>query len=193
MKLRLSIIIYLFLLTPKIIFCQNNDISDSLEIDIEVVYDKLYHPAKTEVDYLFSGDSLLKNGKVKEAINFFTKIIAMNKYYLAPYLSRARALLIIGNIEAATNDINFIFSRDNENPIAYDILGDIHMERKAFKKAVKAYGKSLQIYPISKELYYKRGQAYHNLGKYRYACKDWSKAAKLGYNKASLILDKHCK
>ncbi len=64
---------------------------------------------------------------------------------------------------------------------------------KYYREAISDYSKAIEINPKDDESYCLCGTIKFNIGDLKGACEDWKKAAELGDEDATKLLEEHCK
>ena len=78
-------------------------------------------------------------------------------------------LIFKGKLDQATEILNNLLSKDNDNPIVYNLLGVIETQYKNFKKAEIFFDKAIKLDKKYSEAYYNLGALLHNQGKFNNA------------------------
>ncbi|MFA5404389.1 MAG: tetratricopeptide repeat protein [Ignavibacteria bacterium] len=61
-----------------------------------------------------------------------------------------------------------------------------------YSKAIKDFTKAIKLKPDYAEAYYNRGVTYRILDDIKNSCTDWKKAKELGFEDASILIEKYC-
>ena len=147
----------------------------------------------SESKLLELGDKYAEFGSYSKAIETYTKVIRINPDYLEAYLERASCYRKMNYFSKAIADLEFILTKDKDNPLAYNALAHVFFLRNDSKKAVIYCTKAIKSSPNYATAYYNRGKAYYDLKQLDKACADWKKAWELGDDDAKAKLDKNCK
>jgi tetratricopeptide (TPR) repeat protein len=160
----------------------NKNIEKQIEIDYEALGKKLYwsgqypealeayqkalklRPKNPENHYM-TGLSLLKSGKARSAISYFESAIDLyrelnikhNKGILNSYLNQARAYNELQNYKEVEKISRLVMALFPRNTSIYNILGNSHMARKDYDRAVEIFNNALKINPPN-------GYTFNNLG-----------------------------
>ena len=81
-------------------------------------------------------------------------------------------------------EINREIELNPDNPVAYNIRGNIKSSIGDYKGAAKDYGRAIELDPGYAEAYYRRGNAKNNMGDKQGALQDLNRAGELGYKQA---------
>jgi tetratricopeptide (TPR) repeat protein len=81
-------------------------------------------------------------------------------------------------------EINREIELNPDNPVAYNIRGNIKSSISDYKGAVKDYSRAIELDPGYAEAFYRRGHAKNNMGDKQGALEDLNRAGELGYKQA---------
>ncbi|MFH1540653.1 MAG: tetratricopeptide repeat protein [Elusimicrobiota bacterium] len=148
----------------------------------------------------FAGELRIKGlksegeGKIDEAIEYYTKAIKLNPKDAVNYGCRATAYYKKNSFNEAIKDYTkAIEIEPGEASYGYYIIrGHSYREKGLYDEAIKEYTKVMEFYSAEPEsfLFYFRGITYHKKGLDKLAIKDLKKAADLGNENAKQNLKK---
>ena len=109
------------------------------------------HPKKNELTIMLSeGSTLVKDDKLNEAINIFTKVIELDPNWAEAWNKRATVLYLVGEFEKSQNDINKVLELEKRHFGALAGQGLVNIKLKNYEKAKMSYEKAKEIYPSMK-------------------------------------------
>jgi tetratricopeptide (TPR) repeat protein len=118
----------------------------------------------TEKKLFEEAQNLFIEGKHKESIESFTKVIESGAQTEVAYLSRGVAYLKEKKYAKAIEDFNHVITLNEHNHRAYYYRGITHMLQKEFKKAIPDFDTSIKLHPDYSAVFFARGTAYAELG-----------------------------
>ena len=137
------------------------------------------------------GMAYYKSGNTEAALQDFDKAILLNHEFTEAYNNRAMVYYKSGNIDKAMEDVNKILSLEPDNADAFFNRGNFKSVLKNYKGAIDDYILSLKLKPNG-IVYYTCGFSRLYLNDTTGACKDWKKAAEMGYSGALQAIREHC-
>jgi tetratricopeptide (TPR) repeat protein len=109
------------------------------------------HPKKNELTLMLSeGSTLLKNDKLNEAVNIFTKVIELDPNWAEAWNKRATVLYLLGEFQKSQNDIDNVLKLEERHFGALAGQGLVNIQLKNYDKAIMSYEKAQKIYPTMK-------------------------------------------
>ncbi len=162
-------------------------------------YDKAIQlDPKSSDAYTNRGWAHYQSGDTQLAMNDYNKAIALNTFgykdkYAETYNDRGWAWYGKGDTQYAMTDfieatrLNPYFGRPYLN------IAMLKSNRGDLKGAIDEYGQLLSYNPDDKVAYYMRGIAHYYFKDNRAACEDWNKAASLGNENATQLLQRYCR
>jgi len=109
------------------------------------------HPKKNELTLMLSeGSTLVKNDKLNEAVNIFTKVIELDPNWAEAWNKRATVLYLLGEFQKSQNDIDNVLKLEERHFGALAGQGLVNIQLKNYDKAIMSYEKAQKIYPTMK-------------------------------------------
>ena len=109
------------------------------------------HPKKNELTLMLSeGSTLVKNDKLNEAVNIFTKVIELDPSWAEAWNKRATVLYLLGEFQKSQNDIDKVLELEERHFGALAGQGLVNIQLKNYDKAIMSYEKAQKIYPTMK-------------------------------------------
>ena len=109
------------------------------------------HPKKNELTLMLSeGSTLVKNDKLNEAVNIFTKVIELDPNWAEAWNKRATVLYLLGEFQKSQNDIDKVLELEERHFGALAGQGLVNIQLKNYEKAIMSYEKAQKIYPTMK-------------------------------------------
>ena len=106
------------------------------------------HPKKNELTLMLSeGSTLVKDDKLNEAVNIFTKVIELDPSWAEAWNKRATVLYLLGEFQKSQNDIDKVLELEKRHFGALAGQGLVNIKLKNYEKAIISYKKAEQIYP----------------------------------------------
>ena len=109
------------------------------------------HPKKNELTLMLSeGSTLVKDDKLNEAVNIFTKVIELDPSWAEAWNKRATVLYLLGEFQKSQNDIDKVLELEERHFGALAGQGLVNIQLKKYDKAIMSYEKAQKIYPTMK-------------------------------------------
>ena len=109
------------------------------------------HPKKNELTVMLSeGSTLVKDDKLNEAVNIFTKVIELDPSWAEAWNKRATVLYLLGEFQKSQNDIDKVLELEERHFGALAGQGLVNIQLKKYDKAIMSYEKAQKIYPTMK-------------------------------------------
>ena len=106
------------------------------------------HPNKSNLTLMLSeGSNLVKNNQLYEAVQIFTKVIALDPKWAEAWNKRATVLYLLGEFQRSQDDIDKVLELEKRHFGALAGQGLVNIKLKNYEKAIKSYEKALEIYP----------------------------------------------
>lgn len=149
-----------------------------------------YAPAIVQLAKL----NLEKQNNIQEAYNRFSEAILHDSLEAKAYYERSRLRFKYSkNRKGVIEDINKAIYLDPNLQGIYTIRGILKAGKQDLLGAIEDYNRAIKKNPADVHAYIHRGIANYNIGLREEACKDWSKAGKLGSYEAFKYLSRYCK
>jgi tetratricopeptide (TPR) repeat protein len=123
-------------------------------------------------DLVTRGNALLNRQRLDEAMNDFTKAIALDPHNATAYADRGFVYIQKQDLAAAARDFDAADKIDPRNAIVYRGRGALAEQRGAIRDAVTAYSRSLDFDPDSGFALWRRAENYWTLTDYDRALAD---------------------
>ena len=125
---------------------------ESLKIESEIWDIWSVHPSKDRKGYrltemLSKGELLMNTGRLENALEVFTIIVAADPEWSEGWNKRATVLYLLGNYEDSINDIKKTLILEKRHFGALSGLGLIQIELQNYSLALECYKKAIKIYP----------------------------------------------
>ncbi|MBI1257630.1 MAG: tetratricopeptide repeat protein [Chloroflexi bacterium] len=131
------------------------------------------------IQLIHEGDALQDQGSYPEALDRYTRAIALDPTNSEGYISRASVYATMHtDLDKAVEDAQTAIRIDPNNYWNYDELGKIYFTRQEYTLSVSAYTRALTL-ESNPSAYLWRGMAYHLLGDLPHALADLTKAKQL--------------
>ena len=82
-----------------------------------------------------------------EAVQIFTKVIALDPKWAEAWNKRATVLYLLGEFQRSQDDIDKVLELEKRHFGALAGQGLVNIKLKNYEKAIKSYEKALEIYP----------------------------------------------
>ena len=99
---------------------------------------------------LSEGSTLVKDDKLNEAVNIFTKVIELDPSWAEAWNKRATVLYLLGEFRKSQNDIDKVLELEERHFGALAGQGLVNIQLKNYDKAIMSYEKAQKIYPTMK-------------------------------------------
>jgi tetratricopeptide (TPR) repeat protein len=140
---------------------------------------------------LFDKAYVLQNeGKQKEAISVYTKVVKINPNYASAYINRGNAYSVLRQYQKAILDHDKAIAIDPNDAFAYINRGLVYARLRQYQKAILDYDKAIAIDPNEAVFYYNRGTLYARLRQYQKAILEFEKAIEINPNYASAYINR---
>ena len=127
----------------------------------------------------YQGNAKSFSGKYEEAIEYYSKAIALNPQFANAYNNRGNAKYSLGENEEAIKDYNQAIELNPQHASAYNNRGIAKSSLGDDDEAIQDYDKAIELNPKFVEAYCNLGVSKSSLGKYEEAIKDYNKAIEL--------------
>jgi tetratricopeptide (TPR) repeat protein len=145
-------------------------------------------------EFYKEGQKEYKFQRYKEAIEDYTKAIALDSTYMNAYIQRAFCKGMIQDFEGEIDDYTLALKIDPKHKFSYISRGSAKNKTKDYKGAIEDFNKALELDPTDQEAYNNRGFSKKGLNDMEGACEDWNKSKKMGNEEAKIILkNNRCK
>ena len=125
--------------------------------------------ARKAVAHYNRANALVALSQVADAVEDYSRAIALDATYAQAYFNRAIAHQITGNWQMAKLDLDAALSIDANDADAYAARGMIHLRRAAIDRAMEDFGKALELRP-------RHGMAATGKGHAHALLRDWPEA-----------------
>ena len=150
--------------------------------DITLWNDVINRYKTIPIAYYNRGDAFMDGGKYNQAIDDYSKAIALKPNYTKAYYARGTLFMRNKKFDQAEYDFNKALELNPNYSEVYFNRGILYMNGKKFDKALDDFNKSLTLNPNYVEAYINRGIVFMNENKYDEALNDFSKAITLNPN-----------
>ena len=144
--------------------------------------------------YFNSGQSKFESGDFYGAIYEYTKAIEVLDGFHPPSLTnRALAKAMIGDLDSAYNDINYVIEVVPEFGATYFYRGLIkYQHSQDYYGAISDFLRAIEYDNKNGKYVHYLGLTKEKIGDINGSCNDWKKAVKLGYQDASKLVEEKC-
>jgi len=130
---------------------QTTNLDKALEIEQKIWKFWSTHPTNEKLTIrLNEGSELVKSQRLEEAIEVFTELINIDKYWAEAWNKRATVFYLIGEFQKSQNDIDRVLELEDRHFGALAGQGLVNIQLKNYEKAIKSYEKAQKIYPSMK-------------------------------------------
>jgi tetratricopeptide (TPR) repeat protein/S1-C subfamily serine protease len=129
--------------------------------------------------YFGQGSVLGKLKRYQEAIDSYSRAIALNPDFTEAYINRGLTYYYLKQYDKALADYNKAIALNPDDAMAYSSRGATYYYLKQYDKALADYNKAIALNPDDAEAYYNRGITYDDLKQYDKALADYNKAIAL--------------
>ena len=127
----------------------NYSIASKIEQEIWQIWST--HPNDENLTTLLNEGSILVNqSKYNQAIDIFSKAIALDPSWAEAWNKRATVFYLSGNFEKSQKDIDKVLELEERHFGALAGQGLVNIQLKNYNKAIKSYEKAKEIYPTMK-------------------------------------------
>jgi len=154
-----------------------------------VVITKKERITRSANSYVKEGIQKGKYGNYKEAVIAFSQAILIDEFHSIAYYNRGVARMNLNDYEGAIFDYDKALEINPEYAIAYFNRGVTKFYLDDLNGAIFDYTKSIENNVNDAEGYLNRGLIYYEIGNDKFACQDFIKAASLGNQFASKLLN----
>ncbi len=137
-------------------------------MDIEVIYEK--------------GKELAEKKNYSEALICFDKVLRLDPYHKNARMEKSKIHLLLGDTDAALNDLTVLVKIDENNLDVYRYKESIHLLRGEYEDAIKCLTKITELNPKDEEAYIAKGSLLMNLNRYCDAEECFTKILKINPN-----------
>ena len=156
------IIIFVLFITTGVSIANERDIKlDRLFDDLKNLNSKLTyeteqqiwkiwstHPNKNNLTLMLSeGSNLVKNNQLYEAVQIFTKVIALDPKWAEAWNKRATVLYLLGEFQRSQDDIDKVLELEKRHFGALSGQGLVQTAMKNYQKAIDSYIEAHKVYP----------------------------------------------
>lgn len=140
----------------------------------------------------------LKDGNFEDILSACTEEIdsttSNEKHHIEAKLLRGTIYLILGSLDDASNDFNFVIdSPDASTDVKVNALikrASLNVQNDQHQEGFKDFGKAEKLDPSNPDVYHQRGQVYVLLEKLDEALADFNTAIELAPNMCSALVQK---
>jgi tetratricopeptide (TPR) repeat protein len=132
-------------------------------------------------------------GDHQGAIADYNKALELNPHFVEAYYNRGLTKKKLKDYNGAILDYNKAIELNPNYVDAYNNRGSSKLSLEDYKAAITDYNKAIELNPMYSIAYQNRGIAKIALGLEDSGCMDLYKAVKLGYEAASVWINKFCK
>lgn len=133
----------------------------------------------TAYDYWSEGWIFYAEDKYREAIESYSKAIALNPRYADAYQYRGAVYELLKECDQALDDYNKACQLNPKNPYVFLSRGGLHKKLKLYDKALEDYESAIRLDSLNPRPYERRGDVYAELKNYDKALDDYAKAIEL--------------
>ncbi|MCL2260359.1 MAG: tetratricopeptide repeat protein [Fibromonadales bacterium] len=123
--------------------------------------------------------SLLSGENLQQALDDFSKAIALSQKDPELYICRSNAYIKMGNSQKAIEDSTKAIELDANRVLAYVNRAEMYMQMEEYQKAINDLDKAVAIDPSAPDPYFKRGAIHAHLHNSDKAINDLSKVIEL--------------
>lgn len=123
-------------------------------------------------------------GRYSEAIENYSKVIALDSNAFPGYFNRGAQYSAWGKKSLAIADYNKALTLKPDDISVYYYRALVYKDMNRDEKALQDYSRIIELDPNNVEAYYWRGQIYDDQGKYKLAIADFNKIIELDPNQA---------
>ena len=147
-----------------------------------------------EVGFMYmKAEYLLETQRYSEAIKQYGEVIRIQADYKEALIQRAKAKYAMASFRGVKEDVmNYIKSK-GASADALTLLAKVDYRQGNHEAALNSLNTLMACGSNDAEAYFIKGECHLALEQFQDACGNWSQAASMGYNKASLQVNKYCK
>ncbi len=142
--------------------------------------------------YNYRGWAYFQAHDSKSAIADFNKAIALKPDYPECYNNRGWAYFQSGDMKSAMDDYNKAIAIAPGFDKPYYNRATIKIRTGDLAGAIDNYNALISMHPKDRVAYYNRGAVRYDMKDKNGACNDWQRAADLGSDEASKMIDQYC-
>jgi len=140
----------------------------------------------TKASYLAHAEQLLEKQQYAEALDYYTKVIRMDRQEDNAFLGRSIAYSGVGRVEDAIADLNVYILRNPNHSMAHVYRGIRYMSQGDFEYAETNLLKAIRLNPRNARAYDDLGVLYAQTGNLEHALKYFGQALRLDpYNETA--------
>ena len=140
---------------------------------------------ESALDHLTRGKDLYVEEKNEQAIEEFSRAIALDKELIEAYLFRGAAYGNIGDFDRAIADFSEAIRLDPNDASAYHSRGVAYSVKAEWDRAIADFSEAVRIYPDNAVDYHNRGVAYSAKGEWDRAIADFEASLRIDPNQAN--------
>ena len=125
------------------------------------------------------GAALTSQGKFKNALQTYNKVIQLKPDYAEAYFNRGVVFQELGKLQKAVDSYNQAIKLKLDYAQAFNNLGLALQALGEHNKAVNSYNKAIKFKSDYTAAYFNRGVVFHELGKFQKAVDSYNQAIKL--------------
>ena len=133
----------------------------------------------TSSEYLLRGDGYFKDGKPQQALQAYTRALALNPDNLEGYASRGSVYFFTGDYDRAEQDFLRVLQANPYQADAYTAYASTLAAKGDFHNALTVLNLAMQLKPNKPEIFFSRAGVYFMLGRYQEAITDYTSVINL--------------
>ncbi|MBN2383133.1 tetratricopeptide repeat protein [bacterium] len=126
------------------------------------------------------------------ALADFEQALHLDPEEVEVFNNRGIVKALMHDYQGALSDFNRSIELDARNVQAYALRANTRFYLRDFAIARTDFDRAIELTPLDASLYEKRGVVQLELGETEQACQDWQHARKLGSEKVTALLHRHC-
>ena len=143
-------------------------------------------------NYYSRASEYYKAGNKKAAMLDYNQTIGLDPDYAQAYNDRGWAYFETGDIKSALNDFDKAITLKPTFSTAYYNRAEVKINTGELKGAIEDYNNILSFHPTDSLAYFEKGMVRMQMKDSAEACKEFKKAADLGFKEAPKMLRKYC-
>lgn len=147
-----------------------------LPITGQVFATPISSPQISAEDFFLLGVNNTSLGNLKQAVENFTKAIALDANMSAAYSNRCLVYMQLGDYQQAQEDCTKSLQLNPKNTEVYLNRGLAYQRQKQYQAAIADYNQAIQLKPHDLRGYYNRGLTHFELQNYQQALFDYNQA-----------------